>query len=96
MALKKQRQKEADALKHFNMLIRQGNKVDIAAELTGNKFYVGARTIYNYARKRKEFEQDPDYAFYLDGVTKETVNNVAEHSKKKIECFIDNIANQHK
>jgi hypothetical protein len=54
MPSKQQKRKEQDALKHFNMLIRQGNKVDIAAELTANKYYVTARTIYNYARKEKE------------------------------------------
>jgi hypothetical protein len=58
MPSKKQIQKEKDALKHFNMLIRQGNKVDIAAELTGEKYYVTARTVYNYARKSKGKELD--------------------------------------
>lgn len=54
MPSKQQKKKEEDALKHFNMLIRQGNKVDIAAELTAAKFYVTPRTVYNYARKSKE------------------------------------------
>ena len=51
----KQLKKEADALAEFNrLIIEEGYKIDSAAEEAGRKFYVEARTIYNYARREKD------------------------------------------
>lgn len=51
----KQLKKEADALAEFNrLIIEEGYKIDSAAEEAGRKFYVEARTIYNYARRERD------------------------------------------